>query len=191
MNQQAEDLAGSTSVECPSCGSNHVSEANEIEHFQYGDKENAQILSVLISVHHCASCGFSFTTEDASELKHDAVCRHLGVMTPNEVRGVRERYGLSQADFAELSKIGKASLARWESGSLIQNQANDNFLYLLTYEDNFKRLRDRTRLPDGVGGSIANVVPFRPKFRSLPQSDMERLQLEAKRFVLFPVAAHG
>ncbi|MBF0462526.1 MAG: helix-turn-helix domain-containing protein [Magnetococcales bacterium] len=123
-----------------------VSSTSEVESFQYGDQEDAAMLSVSVRVYHCAACDLSFTTEEASESRHEAVCRHLGILTPTEVRGVRERCKLSQADFAELSKIGKASLARWERGALFQNQANDNLLYLLTFDDNVVRLRERARL---------------------------------------------
>lgn len=179
-------------TECPSCGGSNVSTANKLEHFQYGDKENAPMLSALVCVYHCVSCDFSFTTEDASELRHEAVCRYLGVLTPHEVRKVRERYELSQSDFADLSKIGKASLARWESGVLVQNHANDNYLYLLSFLDNVERLKDRGRSRKKSSDNlVTNVVVFRPKFRSIPEAEVEQLQSVAERFQLFasPVGA--
>ncbi|WP_083917811.1 type II TA system antitoxin MqsA family protein [Uliginosibacterium gangwonense] len=192
MKNQMDNMPGQSCLECPSCGASNISATSEVENFQYGDKYDAPTLSVSIRVHHCASCGFSFTTEEASELKHDAVCRHLGVMTPNEVRSVREHYGLSQGEFSELSKIGKASLARWESGVLIQNQANDNLLFLLTFCDNVTRLRERRRIQTDHSNSLTkNVVPFRPRFRALPQTDIDRMQREAERFELFPEAMIG
>lgn len=189
MNQLTPTI---TKIECPSCGSNNVSSTPEVEHFQYGDKDNSAILSASICVHHCASCDFTFTTEDASEIRHEAVCRHLGVLTPTEVRRVREQYALSQAEFSELSKIGKASLARWENGVLIQNQANDNLLYLLTYNDNFERLRDRARSQGtNLKELVTNVISFLPKFRTIPDAEMERFRRDAERFNLFPMAMAG
>ena len=179
-------------IECPSCGSKNVSSATEVEHFQYGDKENAAMLSASIRVHHCASCDLTFTTEETSERRHEAVCHHLGVLTPTEILEIRERYTLSQAEFSELSKIGRASLARWESGALIQNPANDNLLYLLTFQDNVARLRDRARHRNtNSAKSVPNVIHFRPKFRALPDSEAERLKSEAERFQLFPSAMVG
>lgn len=181
-----------TKIECPSCGSYNVSSTPEVDHFKYGDKDDAATLSASICVHHCASCDFTFTAEDASEIRHEAVCRHLGVLTPTEVRRVRERHALSQAEFSELSKIGKASLARWENGVLIQNQANDNLLYLLTYNDNFERLRDRTHSHStNLKELVTNVIPFRPKLRTIPVAEMERFRRDAERFNLFPVAMEG
>ncbi len=180
---------GSAQAECPACGSKDVLSTVHVDEFQYGEKESAATLSASILVHHCESCGLSFTTEESSEARHDAVCRHLGVLTPSEVRAVREHYGLSQADFSELSKIGKASLARWESGLLVQNQANDNLLYLLTFEENVARLKDRIQSRKAESGppmANSNVIPFHAKFRTIKSSDMDRLQREAEGFELFP-----
>lgn len=192
MNPLIRDSSVSPTMECPSCGSTSIYSTSEVERFQYGDKEDATVLSASVRVHHCQGCGFAFTDRDASEIRHDAVCRHLGVLTPAEVRAVRERYSLSQAAFAELSKIGKASLARWESGVLVQNQANDNLLYLLTFSENFARLADRAgHTKAGSTNSVTNVVPFTPKLRTIGAPDIERLKRESDRFELFPTASLG
>lgn len=193
MNQSSKDTTELTSVSCPACGSSEVSSRTEVEKFQYGDiAEVAVTLSASIQIHHCESCDFAFTVEDASEAKHDAVCRHLKVLTPSEVRRVRDQYSFSQADFSEVSKIGKASLARWESGVLIQNQANDSLLYLLTFPENMTRLRERSlpqsKIPYALEG---NVILFRPKFKALPDAEMQRLYMEAERFQLFPEVKEG
>lgn len=193
MNQLLNIATEDPKVDCPACGSNSVSSKYEVEYFQYGDKKESEVeLSVQIQVHHCESCDFLFTNEDASEARHDVVCRHLGVLTPREVRGVREQYSLSQAQFSELSKIGKASLARWESGSLIQNQANDNLLYLLSYKDNLAHLQERTSFQRANTRTLfANVISLRSKFRAISESEIGPLRLQAERFELFPMAMGG
>jgi transcriptional regulator with XRE-family HTH domain len=65
-------------------------------------------------------------------------------MIPGEVAEVRKRYELRRDEFAAKTRLGEASLARWESGQLIQNAAYDNYLYLLTFEENMKRLEERS-----------------------------------------------
>ncbi len=181
MNPLTHDSSKTLPVECFSCGSTNVSSTTEVEHFQYGDKEDVAMLSASVRVHHCASCDFSFTTEDAAESRHESVCRHLGVLTPKEVREIRDVYQLSQEEFSKLSKIGKASLARWEGGLLIQNQANDNLLYLLTFDDNVARLKERAYLRN-------TKITFSPKYRSLKGDDLARSQREAEWFNLYPAA---
>ena len=91
-------------------------------------------------------------------MEHDAVCRHLGRMTPEEVASVRERGGFSQAEFAKLTRLGEATISRWERGALIQNAANDQLLYLLQFPHNVAALRERRQQPIG---EIAGHGTFR------------------------------
>jgi DNA-binding transcriptional regulator YiaG len=71
-------------------------------------------------------------------------------MTPREVEGIRTRLGMTRAAFAELTRLGEASLARWEKGLLIQNPGNDQLLYLLQFPENVKRLRSRLAATDSA-----------------------------------------
>ena len=189
MNLLSHNMPESHQIDCPSCGSNNLSSETINEPFQYGDKAYAVTLSASIPIYHCTSCGFSFTTDEASDIKHDVVCHHLGVLTPTNIRGIRDQYGLSQIEFSILSKIGKASLARWETGVLIQNQANDNFLYLLSFSDNVLRLKERALLQKVCSSELTpNVIPFPRKLRTIPDEEITRLQAKAERFELFPTS---
>jgi DNA-binding transcriptional regulator YiaG len=69
-------------------------------------------------------------------------------MTPREVEAVRAGLGMTRAAFADLTRLGEASLARWEKGRLIQNPANDQLLYLLRFSENVERLRSRATTAD-------------------------------------------
>ena len=44
---------------------------------------------------------------------------------------------------ASVTKIGEASLGRWEAGSMIQGLAYDQFLFLLQHAENMERLQQR------------------------------------------------
>jgi transcriptional regulator with XRE-family HTH domain len=74
---------------------------------------------------------------------HEAVCAHLGIMPPRAVIEVRKQFGISRQDFSEVTKIGEASLSRWERGVGVQNAALDQLLYLLTFRENYVRLKAR------------------------------------------------
>ena len=63
-------------------------------------------------------------------------------MKPSEIKALREHYGLSRKEFAEITLLGEASLARWESGELTQNAAYDQLLRLLQFQGNMERLRE-------------------------------------------------
>ena len=44
-------------------------------------------------------------------IRHEAVCRHLGVLAPGEIRALRREHGMSRAAFARLTGFGEATLA--------------------------------------------------------------------------------
>jgi hypothetical protein len=173
-------LDHTATIHCPECDSPRVSTRNTPHSFRYGVGDDAPILNCLLPVRICANCGAEFVDEEGEIVRHDAVCRYLGVLTPGELLHVREGIG-TQADFANLTGIGEASLSRWETGASIQSKAYDNFLYLLTCQENIERLRIRRRRQTN-----SSTGPTDRRFRCL---DISRHRLaQQKRFILRPAA---
>ena len=135
-------------LRCASCGAPSVGTEMVVEEFAYGTGENSLQLRATVPLMTCHECGFQFTDHHAEDARHDAVCRHLGVITPRDVEAVRTRLRMTRAAFADLTRLGEASLARWEKGLLIQNPANDQLLYLLLFPENVERLRSRVTTAD-------------------------------------------
>jgi putative zinc finger/helix-turn-helix YgiT family protein len=131
---------------CPNCDSVKIVTERIDQQFKYGVGNNAVDLQVVIPVRTCLACGLQFTDIEAEDARDIAIRKHLSVYLPDEITAIRENHGLSRQQFSLLTGIGPASLARWESGTLIQNQANDRYLYLLNFEENVTRLRLRTGL---------------------------------------------
>ena len=135
-------------LRCASCGASSVDTEMVVEEFAYGAGEDSVQLRATVPLRTCRDCGFQFTDHHAEGARHDAVCRHLGVMTPREVVAIRTRLGMTRAALSDLTRLGEASLARWEKGLLIQNAANDQLLYLLRFPENVERLRSRATTAD-------------------------------------------
>ena len=154
---------------CARCGG-HTKVSERPETFTYGDGPARADLTVDVPVHVCTSCGYQYTDDAADVIRHEAVCRHLGVMTPQEIFDIRKRTGLSQSDFSRLTGIGEASLSRWENASKIQNPAMDRYLYLLQFTDTLSRLKDRSSRVVRQG---ACVLQFAPKFRAFDPNPEE------------------
>ncbi len=164
---------------CPDCGSSNIKTCQKDYIFPYGSGGNKVELVANVPVRTCSDCGFSFLDSAAEDICHKAVCQHLGVMTPSQIKDLRNLYGLTQAQFSEITKLGEATLSRWERGILIQNQAYDNYLYLLGFRKNFDVLRSRDpsgrsegRYAEGAitistpsGGLLRNVPSGSPVFR--------------------------
>jgi putative zinc finger/helix-turn-helix YgiT family protein len=126
--------------ECPACGEVSAALRYDIEKFPYLHGKDQVILEAQVPVWKCDACESEFTDDRAEEIRHDTVCRYLGRLTPAELRAIRERYHLSQQDWAARTGFGAASIKRWETGNLIQEKAADNYLRLLRLPDIFARV---------------------------------------------------
>ena len=145
--------------ECEMCGAPGLRTELVRDPFIYGVGDDAVELSADIPVHTCNQCEVAFTGREAEMIHHEAVCRHLGVLTPKEIRDIRRKYGLSRAAFACLTGFGKASLARWERGELIQNISSDRFLKLLLDPQVFRCLTSLAGLEDADGAPTPAAAP--------------------------------
>ena len=65
-------------IRCPECDESEFTVFTEEDIFQYGAGSKVAELSAYIPVHTCTSCAFQFTDYEAEELRHEAVCQHLG-----------------------------------------------------------------------------------------------------------------
>lgn len=156
---------------CPQCGESAVTTYWHRHTFRYGLGESAVDLTVELPVRRCRSCEFEFLDYEAERLEHEAVCKHLGVLSPAEIERIRKSYGMSRAAFAEVTGLGEATLNRWENGIKVQTLANDRYLQLLARPENMRRLKSvcsagQTPSPDSK--------PPNGKFRVLDLSTDER-----------------
>lgn len=125
---------------CEMCGTTAIKTELVRDPFIYGSGPQAVELVADVPVHTCSECDVSFTGEAAEVQRHDAICRHLGVLTSDEIRAIRQQRGMSRAAFARLTGFGEASLARWERREVVQNTSSDRYLRLLRDPGVFHRL---------------------------------------------------
>lgn len=144
---------------CAQCGARAVDTIEQRQTFRYGTGESAADLTVDLPVRRCATCGFEFLDGESEGIKLEAICEHLGVLSPAGIRRIRERYGMTQAEFAKVTGLGTASLVRWENGSMNHTRAYDRYIRLLESPDVMRRLRRlaepavrRAPLPIAAGG---------------------------------------
>jgi putative zinc finger/helix-turn-helix YgiT family protein len=117
---------------CPVCSKGVLESRVLIERFDYGEgADKVSVVAENVPVRVCTHCQERFSGPEAARIRHLAICRALGLLTPEEIRAIRERFGPSQAGFARLTGIGEATVSRWERGRLLQNKAMDRYLRLL------------------------------------------------------------
>ena len=142
---------------CDECG-REVTTTWQDHVFVYGADEAAAELPARLPVRRCDHCDFDYLDEEGERLKQAAVCRHLGVLTPQEIRGIRERLGLSRSALSKLTGVGEASLRRWEGGIKIQTPAYDRYLRLMSASSRSTIEHD---------GTTHQVLPFNSSGKSL------------------------
>ncbi len=72
--------------------------------------------------------------EDARRLGEDAIALYRkkhGLLSAGDIRALRTRFSLTQADLAKLLHLGQNTVSRWEAGRNVQTEAMDVLLRLL------------------------------------------------------------
>ena len=89
----------------------------------------------------CADCGEEFVCEelDNATIVHayNKYRRNHKLLFPEDIKKIREQYGLSQRSFAKLLNWGDKTIYRYENGSL-QDKAHNSLLLFLRDPENMK-----------------------------------------------------
>lgn len=79
----------------------------------------------------CQQCGEEILPYALNKAIDLEATKRQGLLTPEEIRQVRQRTGLSAVDMAYLLGVGDKTYTRWETGKSIQNKGNDTLIRLL------------------------------------------------------------
>lgn len=116
---------------CPSCGTPMVEKRATLRL-----PVNGEEVPVPCAAHlRCPTCGeVLLRYQDSKRLGEDAIAiyrKKHGLLSADDIRALRERFDLTQADLARLLRLGANSISRWESGRNVQSAAMDLLLRLL------------------------------------------------------------
>jgi len=97
---------------------------------------NGEEVSVPSAVHlRCPKCQeIVLRFSDAKRLQQDAIAiyrKKHGLLSADEIRGIRERFGLTQSQLAHLLRLGANTISRWEAGRNVQTEAMEMLLRLI------------------------------------------------------------
>lgn len=89
----------------------------------------------------CADCGeelFNEELDSATLIRaYNEYRRRHKLLLPEEIRKIREQYGLSQRSFAKLLNWGDKTICRYENGA-VQDRAHNSLLLFLREPENMK-----------------------------------------------------
>ena len=83
----------------------------------------------------CESCGeCEIDADEADRLTHEIGLmyrRDEGLLSPGEIRSIRERLMLKQKDFESLLGVSTPTVSRWETGAMLQSKTADRLMRVL------------------------------------------------------------
>ncbi len=83
----------------------------------------------------CPKCGeIVLRFQDSKRLHEDAIAMYRkkhDLLSADEIRAIRERFKLTQAELARLLRLGGNTVSRWEAGRNVQTAAMDLLLRLI------------------------------------------------------------
>ena len=115
---------------CPVCGG-RLRPASVEQEIRIG-RRSARVMDHFFR---CAACEEAYyapgqmdsTLRRASE----AIRNEEGLMSPQDIRAIRERLGLTQHAFEKLLGVGPKTVVRWEKGTVFQNRSTDSLLRVI------------------------------------------------------------
>jgi putative zinc finger/helix-turn-helix YgiT family protein len=116
---------------CPACGTTMIEKRGTLRL-----PVNGEDIAVPSAAHlSCPKCGeVVLRFQDSKRLGEDAIALYRkkhGLLSADEIRALRERFNLNQADLARLLRLGANTVSRWESGRNVQSAAMDMLLRLI------------------------------------------------------------
>jgi len=97
---------------------------------------NGEETAVPYAVHlRCPKCAeVVLRFQDSKRLGEDAIALYRkkhGLLSADDIRAIRKKFKLTQADLARLLRLGANTVSRWESGRNTQTAAMDILLRII------------------------------------------------------------
>jgi HTH-type transcriptional regulator / antitoxin MqsA len=117
---------------CPVCGAGEMEVVRERRSVAADDGATLHFDDEFTR---CRKCGVDYYTRDqslASSRARAGVLRaHEGLLSPQDIRAIRERLGYTQAQLEGALRVGPKTVVRWEKGTVRQSRAVDRLLRVL------------------------------------------------------------
>lgn len=98
---------------------------------------------------HCAVCDIAVTDGESDPFLQAALRKHVGLLTPEQIRAGLKALKISQDTFAERIGCAAESVSRWLNSAVLQSRTYDRFMRIYFH------------CPE-VRGLLANVLPEHP-----------------------------
>lgn len=136
-------------IQCPYCDGNaHLEKETGTLQFR---KETFQVVKHFYK---CDKCQEEFTTTESDQLTYNQLVNQYRakyqIPTPEEIKEIREQYGLSARRMSELLGMGINNYGNYENGE-IPTEAYAHYIHLAANPTNFSEIiKDKVSLNDSI-----------------------------------------
>lgn len=121
-----------TTDKCPSCDNGFLNKVHGQYETVFNDGEDERSLQVPdVDWLECPACGETLLGNIALKKIDQAKYEALGLLSPSDIFALREKFGKTQEEMADILRVGRKTYCRWENGHFFQTRANDNYLRLV------------------------------------------------------------
>src|SRR5437899_5433638 len=148
-----------TVLNCPACGQPTLG----VERAQQTvTARDGTVLHFEDEQTRCRSCSEIFYMPDqslgSSRARAAALRTHDRLLAPVDIRQIRNKYGLSQAQLEQALGVGAKTVVRWERGSVCQSNAANNLrLIARDFPPVFAQIARRNGVE--VGRNVESLMP--------------------------------
>lgn len=148
---------------CGNCEEFHeFTVTKERREYKIKDTKVSGEITVLKCIH-CKEEVYDKRNEIANDIiLFDEYKRKHHLLVSTEIKQIREKYSLTQETFSKILGFGLKTITRYENGS-IQDNAHDNLIKLMVYEENFIMLWKKMKkcLSENVNENIEKALTIK------------------------------
>jgi putative zinc finger/helix-turn-helix YgiT family protein len=116
----------------------------------------AETVPIEVQVYLDPETGEEVLTQESLDLIEKTQARHMGLMSPEEIKELRRRLDLTQQEISELLQIGQKTYTRWENGR--SRPARSMNLLLCALRDGYINVDYCRSFRDPKGASHSRLV---------------------------------
>jgi len=127
---------------CPCCGEGLLRPIKRDYAAAIGEGQTLRIPNIEMEV--CDQCGEEILPLESARIVDAAIAEHTERLTPDDLRQIREQFGVDQTEMSEVLGLGGKTYHRWEKDSQYPSRSMGCYLRVLReFPDTFKWLRSR------------------------------------------------
>jgi|SRR5688572_6289329 len=172
-------MSDNSQSQCFFCGSSSLVRREVEERVSFESVFGLRIEKLILPGLVCETCGAAVIGDEGQELRDQEIVAKRRKAIANDILQIRGDTDMSRDEWLALTRLGDASLSRWENGSHEPTAGYINYLYLLRFQSNVQRLLERQ-------GNIAAAAE-----ESLPENDGESGIWKGALVEAFPDAQFG